>query len=79
MSPAQEPTVAVTVDPERCVGSATCTVIAAGNFTLDEYDRSEPTAPVSTDVAAVQRAAELCPTGAIRVTPAGPAGLADPK
>jgi ferredoxin len=74
MSTTEEPAVAVSVDQGRCVGSATCTVIAAGVFALNEYDRSEPTAAVSTEVAAVERAAQLCPTGAIRVTPGGRAG-----
>jgi ferredoxin len=69
MSAADTSAVAVTVDQDRCVGSATCTIVAAGNFALNEYDRSEPTAPVSTDVAAVEDAAQMCPTGAIRIVP----------
>lgn len=69
MSTADTPAVAVNVDQDRCVGSATCLIVAAGNFALNEYDRSEPTAPVSTDVAAVEEAAQMCPTGAIRVVP----------
>lgn len=69
MNAADTPAVAVTVDQDRCVGSATCTVIAAGQFALNEYDQAEPTAPVSTSVAAVKQAAQLCPTGAIRIAP----------
>ena len=63
-------TVTVTVDASRCVGSATCTTLAPGSFALDEYDRSAPTAAAATDVAAVELARQLCPTGAIGVVPA---------
>jgi ferredoxin len=60
--------VSVTVDKGRCVGSATCLIVAPGSFELDEHDRSEPTAPVITDVAGAEQAEQLCPTGAIRLT-----------
>jgi len=70
MSTPDAAAVAVAVDQDRCVGSATCTVVAAGHFALNEYDQAEPTAPVSTDVAALEQAAQLCPTGAIRIVPA---------
>lgn len=62
-----DPTVIVTVDSERCVGSATCVVVAPGSFALDEHDRSEPTASAPADVDGVEQAAQLCPTAAIRV------------
>ncbi|WP_433389486.1 ferredoxin [Micromonospora sp. KLBMP9576] len=61
--------VTVTVDAQRCVGSATCCVVAPGSFALDEHDRSAPTTPVTAQVAAVEEAARLCPTGAILVAP----------
>ncbi|ASW54304.1 ferredoxin [Plantactinospora sp. KBS50] len=67
---AAEQGVRVIVDKERCVGSSTCLVVGEGNFVLDEHDRAEPTAPVTADVAAVEQAEQLCPTGAIRVVPA---------
>jgi ferredoxin len=63
-------TVTVTVDASRCVGSTTCTTLAPGSFVLDEYDRSSPTAAAATDLAAVELARRLCPTGAISVVPA---------
>jgi ferredoxin len=62
-----EPAVAVSVDTARCVGSATCIVVAAGLFELNEHDRAEPIAPVVTDVEAAEQAAELCPTAAIHL------------
>jgi ferredoxin len=68
MSPSDESAVTVTVDKDRCVGSATCTIVGAGSFVLNEYDRAEPTTPVSGDVEALRQAEQLCPTGAIRVT-----------
>jgi ferredoxin len=73
MSTPETASVTVTVDASRCVGSATCTTLAPGSFALDEYDRSSPTATVATDVAAVELAQRLCPTGAIRIVPAPPA------
>ena len=65
----------VDVDKGRCVGSATCVIVAPAAFTLDEHDRAEPTAAVgadlaAVDLAAVEQAAELCPTAAIRIGPA---------
>jgi ferredoxin len=48
--------VIVTVDRERCVGSATCTVVAPGIFALDEHDRAEPQAAVVTDADLVDQA-----------------------
>jgi len=62
-----EHAVRVTVDRERCVGSATCTVVAAGIFALDEHDRAEPQVAVVTDTDLVDQAAQLCPTGAIHL------------
>jgi len=62
-----EHAVIVTVDRERCVGSATCTVVAPGIFALDEHDRAEPQAAVVTDADLVDQAAALCPTGAIHL------------
>ena len=62
----------VDVDKERCVGSATCVIVAPAAFTLDEHDRAEPTAAAGADLAALRQAAELCPTAAIRIGPAGP-------
>jgi ferredoxin len=64
-------TVTVSVDAERCVGSATCSIVAPGSFVLNEHDRAEPTSPVTADADAVEEAAQLCPTGAILVVPAG--------
>ncbi|HEV2089232.1 MAG TPA: ferredoxin [Cryptosporangiaceae bacterium] len=74
MSTVDGSAVAVTVDDGRCVGSATCTVVAADNFVLNEYDQAEPTAAVTSDVEAVERAEQLCPTGAIRIVPVGTGG-----
>jgi ferredoxin len=62
-----EHAVIVTVDRERCVGSATCTVVAPGIFALDEHDRAEPQAAMVTDADLVDQAAALCPTGAIHL------------
>ncbi|WP_030487103.1 ferredoxin [Micromonospora chokoriensis] len=62
--------VRVTVDRERCVGSATCTVVAAGLFELDEHDRAVPLTEVVSDADVVDQAAQLCPTAAIHLSPA---------
>jgi len=63
--------VVVTVDTERCVGSATCLVVAPGSFALDEHDHSGPTAQAAADLDGVREAEQLCPTGAIRVVLGG--------
>jgi ferredoxin len=65
--------VTVAVDAARCVGSATCTTLAPASFALDEHDRSAPSSPATTDVAAVELARDLCPSGAIRILRAEPA------
>jgi ferredoxin len=62
-----ERAVRVSVDRERCVGSATCTVIAPDIFALDEHDRAEPQVATVTDDDLVDQAAQLCPTGAIHL------------
>ncbi len=64
-------TVDITVDKDRCVGSATCVVVAAGSFVLDEHDRSEPTAAAGSDLDGVEQAEQLGPTAAIRVVRSG--------
>lgn len=61
--------VRVTVDRERCVGSATCTVVASGLFELDEHDRAVPPAEVVDDAEVLGQAAQLCPTAAIHLHP----------
>jgi ferredoxin len=68
MSTVDASRVVVSVDKERCVGSATCLIVAPDNFLLDEHDRSEPTETVTTEVTAVEQAEQLCPTGAIRIS-----------
>ena len=64
---ATPPTVKVTVDVSRCVGSATCTMLAPGSFKLNDDDKAEPIGPVLANIAAVEDARDLCPTAAIRV------------
>lgn len=62
-----ERAVTVTVDRDRCVGSATCTVVAPDLFALNEHDQAEPQVDPVTDVDLVDEAAQLCPTGAIHL------------
>lgn len=61
--------VEVAVDPELCIGSGDCVRVAPGAFRLDEdAGVSIPRAEAaSTDIALLVRAAEGCPTQAIRV------------
>jgi ferredoxin len=59
--------VIVTVDAARCVGSATCTMLAPDSFELNDEDKAEPTGPVLTDVTGIESARDLCPTAAIHV------------
>jgi len=60
----------ITVDQDRCVGSATCTSIAPDFFTLDGEDRSSPAEEVVAARDRLAEAAELCPTSAIAVVDA---------
>jgi ferredoxin len=60
----------ITVDQDRCVGSATCTSIAPDFFTLDGEDRSRPAAAEVAPEDRFVEAAELCPTSAIAVVDA---------
>ena len=60
----------ITVDQDRCVGSATCTSIAPDFFSLDGEDRSCPAAAEVAPQDRLADAAELCPTSAIAVVDA---------
>lgn len=61
----------VIVDRDICVGSGTCTALASHLFTLDEEDRSRPTATIFDELPQLIEAAHMCPTGAIDVIDAG--------
>lgn len=67
----------VTVDRDRCVGSATCIVVAPGRFELDEHDQAAPAEPALVNDAQLEQAVRMCPTGAISARPAGAADPAD--
>lgn len=66
-SPAEERGYEVIVDATRCVGSATCMILAPGGFAFNEHDQAQPTAEASADLGAVEQASDLCPTQAIRI------------
>lgn len=65
--------VEVTVDPELCIGSGDCVRVAPEAFHLDEIAGvSVPLqGAASTDIALLVRAAEGCPTQAIRLVQDG--------
>lgn len=65
--------VEVTVDPELCIGSGDCVRVAPQAFHLDEALGVSVALPgaVATDIARLVRAAEGCPTQAIRLVEDG--------
>ncbi|MET9341417.1 ferredoxin [Nonomuraea sp. NPDC003804] len=72
----------IDVDRERCCGAGMCALTVETVFDQNEDDGRvillEPVPPPEHE-AAVRRAATLCPSGAITLTPAGqPARAANP-
>jgi ferredoxin len=62
--------VRVTVDPNRCVCSSGCADLVPSVFAVDRYElRVVDPDPPEDLRAALEEAAELCPTGAIEVGP----------
>ncbi|RPF24849.1 ferredoxin [Streptomyces sp. TLI_185] len=55
------------VDPSRCVGAGMCALIAPEYFDQDEEGRVEPLRTVDAIDESVRRAADSCPSGAVRV------------
>ena len=66
-------TIRVTVDPKLCAASQTCMRIAPGRFELaaEGYARATRAAFAHEDAELLHDAEDSCPTGAIRVAPAG--------
>ena len=65
----------IEVASERCIGAGNCAEVASKYFTQGENDglvkvRAETVA--SADVGAVQRAADICPVGAILLNDRAP-------
>jgi ferredoxin len=61
----------ITVDKDVCVGSGSCLSVAPDVFHLDDEDRSCARAGAVAPDERLLDAAELCPTGAIRVVDTG--------
>lgn len=61
----------IAVDRERCMGTGTCMVYAAGSLDLDADGRAAVRHPITDDLAAVQSAVEACPTEALTIVGAG--------
>jgi ferredoxin len=57
----------VLIDDRICVGSASCIAVAPAHFAFDDNDRSQPVAPYTAPDDTLITAAEMCPTGALRV------------
>ncbi len=55
------------MDRARCVGTGYCASVAAADLALGADGRAEPRRPVTTALAEVTEAAELCPVEAITV------------
>jgi ferredoxin len=61
--------VQVTVDPDRCIGSAECVRVLPEAFAIDETRGVSVPRPAagSADLATLAEVVRDCPTGAIRV------------
>lgn len=58
----------VTVEPERCVGSGQCVMVAPDVFDIDDYDGMVVLVrPETEQASAVRDAVNLCPARAISV------------
>ncbi|MEV3859886.1 ferredoxin [Streptomyces sp. NPDC050095] len=55
------------VDPSRCVGAGMCALIAPQDFDQDDDGRVTPLRTVDATDATVRRAADCCPSGAVRI------------
>jgi ferredoxin len=58
----------IEIDRDLCIGSANCTRLARGVFSLDDDDVAVLVDPDAADAAAIRRAERSCPTGAISAT-----------
>jgi ferredoxin len=65
--------VAVSVDPDLCIGSGECVRIVPAAFALDDDEGVSHPTPLAgeSDLALLLEAARSCPTQAIAVGPAG--------
>lgn len=61
----------ISIDPDRCMGSGSCTFHAPGTFDVGEDNVAVVLDPAADPPEAVRRAADGCPTQAITVE-AGP-------
>jgi len=57
----------INVDRDLCIGSGTCLRLAPGVFALDEDEVATIQEPGAADIDKLRLAAEVCPTGAIRI------------
>ena len=55
------------VDPSRCVGAGMCALIAPQDFDQDDDGRVTPLRDADVADSAVRRAADSCPSGAVRL------------
>lgn len=66
-----DPTYAIQIDREVCIGSGVCTVYAAGTFALGDDTKSTVITPSTDGLERIREAAASCPTGAITLRAAG--------
>lgn len=60
--------VTIRVDPDACIGAASCNLIAGLTFQLDEEQKAVILDPDAHDLDTIMQAAQSCPTDAIVVT-----------
>ncbi|MFH8342818.1 ferredoxin [Streptomyces sp. AM6-12] len=61
-------TLRLVVDPSRCVGAGMCALIAPEDFDQDEDGRVTLLRAAGAGDESVRRAADSCPSGAVRIT-----------
>lgn len=60
--------VTIRIDRDACIGAASCTIIAALTFQLDDEQKAVILDPDGHDLDTIMQAAQSCPTDAIIVT-----------
>jgi ferredoxin len=71
--------VKLVVDPSRCVGAGMCALTAPEYFDQDDDGRIRPLKPVEEIDDAVSRAADFCPSGAVRLVASTNTAAATPS
>ncbi|MBT3539326.1 ferredoxin [Candidatus Parcubacteria bacterium] len=57
----------IKIDPDKCIGCASCTAVASGTFEMGDDDKAHVIDPPGDDEATIQMAVDCCATQAIEI------------